>query len=240
MKRKPRRAWVEREARVADQILLVRRLTQLGLRGVHSVAVHENRTVMASVTGKGILRVHRGYAYASDRVLRAIVQFTDPKCRPSDRDAARQTISEFSVEAYVGARPRTRRQDRVAPGDQRLLRELRRLHDELNRDFFGNSLSAIQFRLSGRMTRRLGEIAVGAVKQEPLDIAISRRHVERDGWEEVRQTLLHEMVHQWQVESGREADHGPAFRKKAREIGITASAQRAVSDGIPVRENGGV
>jgi hypothetical protein len=194
---------------------------------------------MASVTAKGVLRVHRGYAYASDRVLRAIVQFTDPKCRLSDRDAARRTISAFSVEAYVGGRSSRRRRERVAPGDQRLLRELRRLHDELNREFFGSALSSIRLRLSGRMTRRLGEIAVGAAKNEPLEIGISRHHVERDGWEEVRQTLLHEMVHQWQVESGHEADHGPGFRKKAREVGITASAQRAVGDVVQVRANGG-
>ena len=234
MRRKPPRASAEREARLADQTLLVRRLIQLGLSGVHSVSVHENRTVMASVTQKGVLRVHRGYAYASDRVLRAIVQFTDPRCGPSDRDAARRTISEFSVEAFVGAAPRRRCREPPAPGDGGLLRALRGLHDELNHEFFGDVLSPIQFRLSGRMTRRLGEITVEARKGAPLEIAISRRHIERDGWDEVRQTILHEMVHQWQVESGSVADHGAMFRQKALEIGIAPSAERAVGDVIRV------
>jgi hypothetical protein len=42
------------------------------------------------------------------------------------------------------------------------------------------------------------------------------------------------MVHQWQVENGYEADHGPSFRRKAREVGIPASAQRAVGDVVQV------
>ncbi len=230
MQRKSRRTWAERQARLADQALLIRRLTQLGLRGVHSVTVHENRTVMATVTQRGVLRVHRGYAYASDHVLEAIVRFADPRSRSSDRDAARRTIAEFAVDTFVAARPRRRRREPTNPGDRSLLETLRHLHDELNDQFFDGALSPIQFRLSDRMTRRLAEITVERSGEEPLEIALSRRHVERDGWDEVRQTLLHEMVHQWQVESGREADHGPGFRRKAREVGVTPSAQRDVGD----------
>jgi hypothetical protein len=43
----------------------------------------------------------------------------------------------------------------------------------------------------------------------------------------VLDTLLHEMIHQWQDETHRPIDHGRAFRAKAREVGITASARRA-------------
>jgi hypothetical protein len=43
----------------------------------------------------------------------------------------------------------------------------------------------------------------------------------------VEETLLHEMVHQWQAETGQPVDHGRAFRRKAREVGITP---RAVAD----------
>lgn len=234
MKRKPQRPWAEREARLADQVLLVRRLTELGLRGVHSVAVHENRTVMVSVTQNGVLRIHRGYAYASDHILQAVVRFTDPRGRRADRDAARRAISGFAVDEYVRSQPRRCRPQRMGPGDRHLLATLRSLHEELNQRFFGGALSPIRFRLSSRMTRRLGEIVVEKSKGDPSEIAISRHHVERDGWDEVRQTLLHEMVHQWQVETGHEADHGPRFRQKAREIGITPSAQRAVGDVVQV------
>jgi hypothetical protein len=35
------------------------------------------------------------------------------------------------------------------------------------------------------------------------------------------------MVHQWQDENGQAIDHGPTFRRKAREVGICPSAKRA-------------
>ena len=41
----------------------------------------------------------------------------------------------------------------------------------------------------------------------------------RHAWAEVEETLLHEMVHQWQAETGRAVDHGAEFRRKAREVG---------------------
>ena len=42
-------------------------------------------------------------------------------------------------------------------------------------------------------------------------------------------TLLHEMVHQWQHETGRPVDHGTEFRAKCREVGITPAARRDVT-----------
>ena len=44
------------------------RLGSLGISGITGVRLHENRTVMVSVTDRGILRLHRGFVYASDRV----------------------------------------------------------------------------------------------------------------------------------------------------------------------------
>ena len=61
---------------------------------------------------------------------------------------------------------------------------------------------------------------------------IGREHIRRHGWEEALHTLLHEMVHQWQDEAGHPIDHGATFRRKAREVGITASARRHV---VPVK-----
>jgi hypothetical protein len=61
------------------------------------------------------------------------------------------------------------------------------------------------------------------------EIAISWRHVRRHRWEEVVHTLIHEMVHQWQDETGLAIDHGPRFRAKARDVGIDAAAKRAVA-----------
>jgi hypothetical protein len=53
---------------------------------------------------------------------------------------------------------------------------------------------------------------------------ISRRHLRRDGWARAERTLLHEMVHQWQDENRLAIDHGAAFRRKARDLGLEPRA----------------
>ena len=57
-----------------------------------------------------------------------------------------------------------------------------------------------------------------------IRITLNRRHVRRDTSVAVIDTLLHEMVHQWQAETGRAVDHGAEFRRKAREVGISPRA----------------
>ena len=52
---------------------LARRLARLGLKSGVAVEVHENRSVMVSLTRRGALRVHRGYAFAPDETLRLCV-----------------------------------------------------------------------------------------------------------------------------------------------------------------------
>lgn len=80
------------------------------------------------------------------------------------------------------------------------------------------------------MKSRLGHYTA-ATPNAPGEIAISYRHYRRHGWPEVLQTLLHEMVHQWQDETGLPLDHGAWFRAKAREVGIPAAAKRGVTRG---------
>jgi hypothetical protein len=84
------------------------------------------------------------------------------------------------------------------------------------------------------MRTRLGELSVDLRTGRPLEIAISRRHIARHPWPEVEHTLLHEMVHQWQAESGLRVDHGPTFRRKAVEVGVLPAAQRQVGGQPPV------
>ncbi len=213
------------QAEAADLTLLARRLEALGLHGVTGVEIHANRTVLVSVTRHGILRIHRGFAYASDRVLKAVVLFVSPASTSDTRREAEALVVGFPVERYV---PSHGRQPKSRPGDREVLERLIRLHDELNRRYFDMSLSGIQFRLSGRMRTRLGELTIDPATQRPREITLSRLHVRRDGWDEVSHTVLHEMVHQWQVESGKAMDHGPTFRRKAREVGIEPRAVREV------------
>ncbi len=226
--RRSRRALAEAAAREADRALLARRLELLGLRGPRGVEVHENKTVLVSVTKRGMLRVHRGYAYASDRVLRAIVAFVHPATKVADRRRAERELVAFPVEEFVQPSKTRRRGERPKSGDRRVLRELKKLHERLNRRHFGGKLLPMKFRISSRMRTRLGELTVDSRTNRATEIAISRHHIETDGWDEVTHTLLHEMVHQWQVESGYDPDHGETFREKAVEVGVEPGARRVV------------
>ena len=212
------------DARDADATLLETRLRQLGVR--RPIVVHENRTVLVSTGRSGQLRLHRGYAYSSDRVLKAIIQFVNAKNRLA-RSMAEREIQSFSIDAHLVPR-RARRRRPPSQRDRKVLRELEGLHSRLNVEHFEGQLSRVPFRLSDRMRTRLGEVTVDARTPSLVEITISRRHWERDGLTEVEKTLLHEMVHQWQAESGLKVDHGAAFRKKARQVGVAPVARRAV------------
>jgi hypothetical protein len=208
--------------------LLAQRLKQLGLRDVDRVHTHTNRTVMVSLSARGVLRLHRGYAAAPDRVLRAIVRFLDPRLRRALRRGAEREFLAFPVEHYAPSPARAPRSDRPQPGDLMLLHRLEQLHGRLNSEYFGGALTVLPIRVSGRMRTRLGELSVDLRSGLPIEIALSRRHIARHAWSEVEHTMLHEMVHQWQAETGRVLDHGPEFRRKAREVGIRPRAKRTV------------
>ena len=205
---------------------LPERLYFLGLHGVSRVVTHTNRSVMVSIGKRRVLRLHAGYAHAPDRVLRAIIRFLDPRLPRALRRAAERELLAFPVEEYEGTAPARLRPERPRPGDLLLLHRLSQAHDRFNREHFDGRLGTIPLRLSGRMRSRLGELSVDLRTGSPMEIAISRRHIARHSWDEVEHTLLHEMVHQWQAESGLPVDHGPGFREKARQVGVTPGAKR--------------
>ena len=84
-----------------NDAFLVQRLSALGLRGVRRVESHQNHAVMVSVTCRGVLRIHQGYAYAPDSVLAAIVTFVKPGTRLQRRRAAQDVILAFPVDQFV-------------------------------------------------------------------------------------------------------------------------------------------
>jgi hypothetical protein len=127
-----------------------------------------------------------------------------------------------------GAPRQKRSPERTNPADLPFIRELSRWHAAYNDDRFGGALRMIPIRISRRMKSRLGHYSPAGEGSEP-EIVISRRHIRRDGWGEALHTLLHEMVHQWQDEFGLVVDHGSSFRAKARAVGITPLACRAVA-----------
>jgi hypothetical protein len=203
------------------------RLQSLGLSQVERVVTHTNRTVLLSLSRR-TLRIHRGYGFAPDEVLKAIVRFLDPRLPRAARRLAEREFLDFPVHSYAPALPRAARRERARPGDLRLLHRLEALHRELNARHFEGKLEEIRIRLSGRMRTRLGELSVDVGTGRPLELSMSRRHVTRHGWAEVEHTLLHEMVHQWQAETGVPVDHGATFRRKAREVGVLAAAKRTI------------
>ena len=201
---------------------LLTRLRSLGLKRIQTLTLTRNRAVMVSFRGSE-LRVHEAYLGADEPVLRAIVQFIEGRTR-AERRAAQRDILAHDVPAV----PRRITRERTAPQDASLAERLTAAHRELNDRYFAGALRDIPIRVSRRMRSRLGHYTAATTAGDPAEIAISRSHLRRHGWDEARHTLLHEMVHQWQDESGRPIDHGAAFRAKAREVGIEAAARRMV------------
>ena len=207
--------------RVSEEALLARRLELLGLRGLQGVRVTDNRTVMVSLSPKGVLRIHRAYALAPDRVLKAVVRFVAPRTSRAMRRAAEHEILSFRPEARAAGGPRKERAgDRPRPGDAEKVERLGRLFRALNERHFGGELPSLPFRISGRMHTRLGQLCLRHETGEAYEITMNRRHIDRHGWEEAAHTLLHEMVHLWQHVHGHAVDHGSMFRRKAEEIGF--------------------
>jgi hypothetical protein len=202
------------------------RLRALGLPADVPVALHANARVLVTRTARGVLRIHRGYGHAPDDVLRAIVEWARPRVRRAARLAAERTLVSFPVHAHVPPGPERRRPDVTRPGDARLIQRLLELHTELNARHFAGALGSVRIGLSYQMRRKLGEFRPPAGPGGRPSIVLGRRHVRRDGWSAAVETFLHEMIHQWQSETGLPLAHDPAFRRKAAAVGIDGRAVR--------------
>lgn len=203
-----------------DARALLARLEALGLRGIRRCTLTRNHSTVVSFRSDA-LRVHHAFGTAPPDVLRAIVGFVNG--RGAKRRAARRALLAFDIPRDADP-PRPRRRPTSDPADQALVARLRAAHAALNRERFAGALRSVDIRVSRRMRSRLGHYSPG-VRSDP-EIAIARRHARRDGWESVLETLAHEMVHQWQHETGRPVAHDPDFRRQARAVGISPHAKR--------------
>jgi SprT-like family protein len=211
---------LEFDAQPRDAEELLARLRSLGLKRIGQCTLTSNRNVMVSYRGSE-LRVHEGYLTAPRDVHQAIVTFIEGRTRGERRSAQRRIVS---FEIQVPRAPA--RRERSRPEDAPIVTKLAEWHACYNAEHFDGTLATIPVRVSRRMKSRLGHYTAAA-EGRPGEIAISWRHLRRHGWQEVLDTLLHEMVHQWQDETRQPIDHGRVFREKARAVGITASARRA-------------
>jgi hypothetical protein len=206
----------------APEAELPARLYRLGLPREVAVTLTRNRTVLVSFAPSTGLRLHAGYAWAGDEVLTAILTFVRPRASRADRLTARRRFLGFPVERHVTPKAR-RRMTTIPEAHQPLIERLVRLHQILNERHFGGALSSLPLRLSDRMQSRLGEFQAPG-EGHGAAIVLSHRHLRRDGWPAAAETLLHEMIHQWQHETGLPLDHGTAFRRKAKALGISPAA----------------
>lgn len=202
---------------------LLARLQAMGVRGVRSITLTRNRSVMVSVRD-GTLRVHRAFLSAPEGVHRAMARFLMSR-RRADRLAARRVLVAFPIDDAERRAPRAG--VRTHPDDEALAATLAAWHARYNMERFGGALRVVKVRVSRRMRARLGHYAP-AQAGRPAEIAISRRHVKRHGLAAASETLLHEMVHQWQDESGVGLGHEAGFREKARGVGIGGRAKQVV------------
>ncbi|MCC7051695.1 MAG: SprT-like domain-containing protein [Gemmatimonadaceae bacterium] len=210
-------------ARTVDPVAFLALLRARGMRGVEQLVFTRNRRTMVSLAG-GVMRVHEGFAAAPAPVLDAIATFATTRNR-ARRSAAREVIVAFPVPI----RPPTRRPAAAHYADAPLAARLTHLHQQLNRRHFAGALAPLEIQVSRRLARRLGHYTPRAQTGLPAgEIVLSQRHIKRDGWVEAEHTLLHEMVHQWQDETGRPVDHGTGFRVKCREVGIEPAATRLI------------
>ena len=202
---------------------LLERLRLLGLKRITRCRLTRNRNVMVSFGG-GELRVHEGYLGAPTTIHQAIVDFVEGRTR-AERQTAQRAILSFPIRTR---RPPARR-ERTRPDDEWIVEELVAWFRRYNLRHFGGKLREVPIRVSRRMKSRLGHYTAATPNGEPAEIAISHAHLKRHGWDEVKHTLLHEMVHQWQDEVGHPIDHGATFRRKAREVGVAPFARRALA-----------
>jgi hypothetical protein len=205
-------------ARAAERLLAV--LTTLGLKHVRSLVLTRNRSLVVGLKGFE-LRVHEGFCTAPREIHEQIVRFVMAR-RTWERQAARAAILAYPLPVHT--KP-PRAPERTHPEDEPLAEDLATWHTRLNGERFGASLKQVPIRVSRRMVRRLGHYAPGVEGGGP-EIAISARHIRRDGFASAVETLLHEMVHQWQHEQGLPIDHGLEFRRKCREVGAVPRAKR--------------
>lgn len=189
------------------------------------VVYTRNRRVMVSVgEGGTTVRLNERFRDAAPEVWRAVGRMYASGASPAERARSRALVQRFlreSPPADVPARRPPRR--RVAPSDRPHVERLQAEFDRVNAEHFGGALPRVPIFLSGRMRRRNGHFS-----PEPAEIVLSRALCEDAVAGEAEQTLRHEMIHLWQHARGERPDHGPAFRRLARRLGVHPRATRPV------------
>jgi predicted SprT family Zn-dependent metalloprotease len=94
--------------------------------------------------------------------------------------------------------------------------ELQLLFARLNLEHFNGVLRAHRIEYNARLSTCTGRICYRPPFIE-LSLPLLSRHPKQ-----VRATLLHEMVHAWLHQLGLPSGHGPDFKAKLREVGLSS------------------
>jgi predicted SprT family Zn-dependent metalloprotease len=111
--------------------------------------------------------------------------------------------------------------------------DLQLLFARLNYEFFNGEVPDCRIAYNARFSNSAGRITYGA---RPLLIELSPKHF-RQHPAALTETLLHEMVHAWCYDNFRETGHGPRFKRKLRECGLT-SIYHDLGNAAPLKESG--
>jgi hypothetical protein len=108
---------------------------------------------------------------------------------------------------------------------------------ESNELYFGGELDlrSIRFSISNRMTRAMGKFSYSHRQGQQIKVSSLLSGI-TDEW---KNTVVHELVHAWQYQSGLKLDHGYSFKKKAAEIARISNRQMIITrcgDNEEVRE----
>lgn len=198
---------------------LHQKLKESGLTGDWGLVVTTNRTRAIGFRGNA-LRIQEGFVEAPSEVMKALVHFIQPPKRGARKKAEAVLLAYFT---QIPKKERGRRKHKLTKREEGWVAKLVSAHQELNQELFEGCLSQPNIVISRLMKRKLGHYMARGSKGCG-EISISCRHLRRHDWSIVKETLIHEMIHQWQDETGQKLDHGPGFRKKARALGIDEKA----------------
>ena len=94
--------------------------------------------------------------------------------------------------------------------------ELQLLFAQYNLVYFRGEIPSYRIAYNARFSNLAGRIMY-----KPPTIELSPKHL-KDKPQELRDTLLHEMIHAWLHARGENPGHTGAFKKKMRELGLTS------------------
>lgn len=109
-----------------------------------------------------------------------------------------------------------------------LLGRLYALYAETNERYFASLLPAVPILIEpiGLREAKLWTAArLWSWDGKPNRIVLDERFALRHSWAEVREVLLHEMVHIWQAMMGRDGKHDVEFKRMAARLGVRGGAR---------------